>query len=515
MRWPTVSLNWTSRCDVRYKSGLFGPSITKPQAIRSRFPPLRAFHSNSIRLHQNIAVQESSGEKLGQSHKHPSTKAQNSISGVETYPNGEAVKITFRDGAFTFHAQWLHDAQVDKGPSKDDSEVFSQKIPKAFIQNTNLAGTGVHSILEITWNDGTTTSFPVIWLRVLAPLVGKADRPQVTASPRLPGKWQANTFSIPEFPYTDMFPENPTPEAFNASLERILDTLLQDSGVGIVKIVNLPPTDLKSERDKENTLVTKILKQLFGGVFFHPRRGVDKTFNVASHHQEDKKRGIELPNYNTNKVLLPHTDHAHYIHPARVQGLYALEGESENTFVSCFAALETLQIEAPHLYQQLFTAPMATGRVAYFYDPPMYQATTDTVITMHPGFPGHVKRFRWHPHLTGSLLSPFDDFPEARVAYQTFQEIMRRDSHLLRFLFKPGDLYIWDNFRVLHGRERVVNLPRTAVGQTVPEQLVADRYRVLKMAKLKNYIDDKWLVHTPMQQLHELVELVDATRLGY
>jgi trimethyllysine dioxygenase len=138
----------------------------------------------------------------------------------------------------------------------------------------------------------------------------------------------------------------------------------------------------------------------------------------------------------------------------------------------------------------------------------MYQATTDTAITTQPGFPNQIKRFRWHPHLTGSLLSPFDEFSEARVAYRTFQEIMRRDSHLYRTLFKPGDLYIWDNFRILHGRERVMVLPRTAVGQTVPEQVVADQYRFLKMARLKGHIDENWLVHTPMQQLYEMVKLL-------
>ena len=80
---------------------------------------------------------------------------------------------------------------------------------------------------------------------------------------------------------------------------------------------------------------------------------------------------------------------------------------------------------------------------------------------------------------------------------------------------QPGDLYIWDNFRVLHGRERVLGLPRTSVGQTVPEQVVADRYRVLKMAKLKDFIDERWLVHTPLQQLHEMVRLVGFAEPEY
>jgi len=434
---------------------------------------------------------------------------------VEMAPNLEGVTIAFQDATFAFHAQWLHDAQVDDGPSKDDANVFSRKIPKAQILHISLTGTGAQSVVNMTWNDGSTSSIPAIWLRTLAPLV--AARGNLSTAPALdsPTGWLADTLAIPEVPYTDLFSENSTPQSLNATKERVLDAILQDTTVGIIKVVGLPAPDFESERNKENTIVTKVLKQLFGSVFFHPIRGADKTFNVASHHEADMKRGAGLPNYNPNKLLLPHADHAHYTHPARVQGLYALEGESTNTFVSCFAALETLKQEAPHLYEPLCKAPMATGRVAHFYVPSMYQATTDTAVTMHPGFPGQIKRFRWHPHLTGSLLSRYDDFAEARLAYRTFQEIMCRDSHLFKFVFKPGDLYIWDNFRVLHGRERVTGLPRTAVGQTVPEQVVADRYRVLKMAKLKDFIDERWLVHTPLQQLHEMVRLVGLDELEY
>lgn len=290
-----------------------------------------------------------------------------------------------------------------------------------------------------------------------------------------PTGWLARELIIPEVPYSEIFPEVGVADTPNATKERIFDALLQEHAVGVIKVIGLPAPDIEGERNKENTIVTKVLKQVFGSVFFHPMRGADKTFNVASHHEEDKKRGSGLPNYNIDKVLLPHSDYSHYTHPAKVQGLYYLEGESENTFVSCFAVLETLKQEAPHLYQSFCSAPMATGRVAHFYKPSMYQATTDTAVTMQPGFPSQIKRFRWHPHLTGSLLSSYDDFPEARIAHRTFQKIMNRDSRLFRFTFKPGDLYIWDNSRILHGRQRVLRVPRTAVGQTVPEQVVLDR----------------------------------------
>ena len=145
------------------------------------------------------------------------------------------------------------------------------------------------------------------------------------------------------------------------------------------------------------------------------------------------------------------------------------------------------------------------------YAEPLYQATVDTAITMHPGS-GQVKRARWHPNLTGSLLVPYDDYKQARLAHQKFQEIIRRDTHQLKLLFKPGDYYIWDNFRLLHGREQVLQNPRTGVGQTVPEQVVHDRYRALHMDILKNYVDARWLVHMPMPQLCDMLRLVRESK---
>jgi trimethyllysine dioxygenase len=433
------------------------------------------------------------------------------IIGFEASPCGESLTITFfHDTTFTFHAQWLHDAQVDNGPSKDATDVFTQKIPVARIRDINLAGQGVRSGLDVTWDDGSTSCFPAIWLQVFAPLVAKSHDRARERRPETPRGWLPPTLEIPEFSFTDIFPQDPNSEPSNETKERIYDSLLRESAAGIIKVVGLPDPDLEGERQKENTFVMRILKQLFGSVFLHPIRGAEKTFNISSHHEDDAKRGATLPNYNAIKVLLPHADHAHYTHPSRVQGLYALEGESENTFVSCYAALDTLKSEAPHLVKYLCNVPMVIGRVADFYNPPLYQATIDTAVTMEPGFPDRIKRFRWHPHLAGSLLSPYDMFTEARVAYQTFQQIMRRDTHRLKILFKPGDLYIWDNFRILHGREQVLKTPRTVVGQTVPEQVVVDAYRVLKMKRLRGVVDERWLVHTPQQQLDEMVKLVEA-----
>lgn len=61
--------------------------------------------------------------------------------------------------------------------------------------------------------------------------------------------------------------------------------------------------------------------------------------------------------------------------------------------------------------------------------------------------------------------------------------------------------------------EEVLSVPRTSVGQTVPEQVVLDAYRVLKMERLMEMgMEEKWLVHVPIEQLDEMVGLVGRWR---
>ena len=226
-------------------------------------------------------------------------------------------------------------------------------------------------------------------------------------------------------------------------------------------------------------------------------------------HNDDQKRADDLPNYDTKQILLPHSDHAFYDNPIQVMGFYALEGNSENTWVSSLAALETLKQEEPDLFPYRCKAPMALGRVSRFYKDPLFQATVDTPVKLRPGSDEIIKRLRWHPNLTGYLLTSYDAYKTARLAHVKLQKIIRRDSHQLKIPFLQGDLYVWDNFRLLHGRERVEEGSRIGVGQTVPEATVADQYRRLLTEKAVQHLDEKWLVHMPAAQLEELVALLE------
>ena len=426
--------------------------------------------------------------------------------------NGNKVTVEFPDATFTFHAQWLHDARCDHGPARNAATAICEQ-PTSTVQvvEVKISGEGLDMTLDVAWDDHTSSKFPGFWLRVMAPLVGRSENPHsVPIEEASPEGWLVDALKIPEIPYRDIFPEGSKhDELSNHVTLDVLNKLLDASSPGIVKIVDLPEPNFEDERNHKNNINTLVLKRLFGSVFIHPIRGSDQTFNVSSHNK-DAERAVGVANYDTTQLLLPHSDHSFYDTPNQVQGFYGLEGQSENTWVSVLSALATFREEFPDLYHYLRDIPMTVGRVSRFYGDPLYQATVDTPITSQPGYPDQIKRVRWHPNLTGSLLAPYAEYNEARLAHRHFQEILRRETHQLKLVLKPGDLYLWDNFRLLHGRERVLEVPRTGVGQTVPEQVVHDRYRALHIELLKRHVEEGWLVHMPIPQLREMVRLIRA-----
>ena len=428
------------------------------------------------------------------------------VNEVRTASSGELLTIEFQDETFTFHAQWLNDAQVEDGPYKQFADTYSTKKTMAKIVKAGTSGQGIKTMVDVTWDDGRVAQFPSLWLRVHSPLVAKREGNEaIPEDLRIPQGWLTEDIKIPEMSYNEIYPT-----ISDTTKLRIYEILVHESFPGLLRITDMPQPVPDDERMGQNTLVHNLLKHVFGNVFFHPRRGGDLTYNIASHFERDVKKGLAVPNYNINNYLMPHADQAFYAVPIRLAGLYILEGESINTFVSSSSVLQTLKDESPELLEPLLTTPMTLGRAGHLYSPTQFQATVSSVVTPPPGFQTGVYRFRWHPHYVGSLLAPFPQFATSLMAHRKFQEIMDRDTHTLQVKMVPGDLYIMDNYKVFHGRERVLKIPRTAVGQSVPDQVVMDGWRELLAERLLGVMDEKWLVHVPIMQLYEMHQIVSG-----
>ena len=426
--------------------------------------------------------------------------------------NGTNVTVVFQDTAFTFHAQWLHDAWCNNGAARNAvTATCQQSITNIHVERVQLSGEGPNMTLDVAWDDNLNSRFPGLWLRVMAPLVGKSESPHsIPMEDVSPKRWLADASEIPEISYEAIFSKGSKQEEFsNPVTLQVLNKLLDASSPGIVKIVNLPKPNLEDETNLENDVNSLVFKLLMRDIFNLPNHGTDQTFNVSS-PSKDTERTVSVANHDKTQPVLPYSLHSFYDNPDQVQGFYGLEGQVVTTWVYVLSALATFWEEFPNLYHYLRDTPMTIGHVSHHYGDSPYHVTVDTPITAQPGFPNQIKRVRWNPKLTGALLAPYNDYGKARLAHQRFQEIISRENHQLKLVLKPGDLYIWNTFHLLHSSEPVLKVPQKGIGQTIPEQIVHDRYRALHVDLLKRHVDEAWLLRMPMPQLREMVRLMEA-----
>lgn len=415
------------------------------------------------------------------------------------------VDIRFYDSpelSWRFHSQWLYDASCEHGFSKSfaDSAFMSSS---QLVQSISIIS---NNVLRINWSNQTVSNYPAIWLHALAEDAALPDAlNRDLPSPRKNVKyWHLNSLSIPELEWSSLMDTENNVEYFK---EKLIDLLIKDSENGIVKIINCPSPNVNSERNMKDTLITKLLCSIFGSVYYHLRRGADKTFNISS---EDTKKAEYLHNFDTKTVLLPHTDHSFITNPAMVMGIYGLEGASINTWVDGFAALKILNEEDPDSYTILSQTPLRYGRIAHFYTPHLMQSITDTTITFDAEIPDRVKRIRWHPHLVGPLKF-FHNYQNIRMAVQKFQSIMLRPEIKMELPLEAGDLYLWNNFRLLHGRQCILQTPRTSIGQTVTEDAVMSKARELKINRITS-LSNNWLAQLPYSLVEKIINTEDSNK---
>ena len=316
-----------------------------------------------------------------------------------------------------FHYVWLrHHARCPEGLPNDTS-VKIDLVPDDPTSLVISDYTITDQSLEITWGDNDLkTTHP------LSALVSvRYDRSSRKLRKPAPILWPLDTEpSIPSYPCSDL--DDP------ASL---LQIGLSIRDFGIARIINVP--------DMPGTVAE--VAQRFGVVH---RNNYGEVFDV-------KSNAYKALGSNTGKYLGPHTDESYRHAAPGITFFHCLipsaGGGGASILVDGFNAAERLRNCAPDLFRTLTEVPVFFQRRAL---PEEDMQSHRRMITLD--IDGEVEGIRF----TDRTLPP-QDLPDHLMekTYQSikaFWNIVNADDVKVEYPMESGDLHIFDNQRVLHGR---------------------------------------------------------------
>lgn len=326
------------------------------------------------------------------------------------------VQLTFDDGATgTFPYLWLRDNDpAGFHPDTKERTADLTAIPLD-IAVTDVAVLG--SDLDLTWADGVETRYALDWLAAHRPGHRMADpaRSGVTT-------WRADMVAdaVPRLAAADVL----------ASDDALRDWLLatQRSGLSII-------TGLPDDREAGIDVAKRI------GFLRETNFGL--TFEVKS-----------KPNPNNlayTPIALPlHTDLTNQELPPGFQFLHCLANDATgggSLFSDGFAVAEDLRVQDPEAFDLLSTVSVPFR----FHDDDYDIRSRKKVITLDED--GALKEICFNAHIASILDIAPDLMPQYYRAYRTFMQMSRDPAYLVTFKLQAGEMVVFDNRRVLHGRE--------------------------------------------------------------
>lgn len=135
--------------------------------------------------------------------------------------------------------------------------------------------------------------------------------------------------------------------------------------------------------------------------------------------------------------------------PPGLQLLHCLENNvkgGESIFLDIFGAVERLKVKYPEAYKTLTTVPVLfhyenDGKYYEYLRPTIQPNINDGYHVFYsPPFQGPLRCDPKH-------ITPFYD------AFAKFEQVMNENGNEYQYLMKKGDLALFANRRVLHGRQ--------------------------------------------------------------
>jgi carnitine 3-dehydrogenase len=301
--------------------------------------------------------------------------------------------------------------------------------------------------LSIDWSDGHHSEYRMAWLRGQRPDQRAAD--SELPAPRF---WNAElATSLPEFEYDEV-------ASGDDGLLRFAEAVWR---VGIAFVRHAPTTEAT-------------LRELAHRV------GPIRPTNFGAEFHVEPKPDPNNVAYTAGE-LRPHTDVPNQETPPGIQFLHCFAADApggESTFVDGFWVAERIRRDDPAAFQLLCDIAIPYR----FHDASDDLRFAAPVISRNPD--GTYREVRFH----NALMAPLDvaggSTESTYRALRNFDRVARSDKAQLVVRLQPGDVVVFRNRRVLHGRRAFVpgDGVRRLFGLYVDEDAWRSTIRVLRAA---------------------------------
>ncbi|MFM7028321.1 MAG: TauD/TfdA family dioxygenase [Chakrabartia sp.] len=327
-------------------------------------------------------------------------------------------------------------------------------------------------LLVVTWNDGSAASYPTIWLRDNCPtglhpqthertldLLSLADAPtlhsaEVTGdtlrlayadghiSPMPLALLKANRPGTPALDPADINPCLWLADLTPAGIPRF-------SGPQIVADDAMLDAWMRETARYGLSIVDGLGNAREAGVGVAERIGFLRKTNFGTTFEV-----VSMPDPNNlayTPVALPlHSDLPNQEVPPGFQFLHCLANEAEgggSIFADGFAIAEDLRAQDPEAFRLLCEVPIPFR----FHDGDYDIRVHAPVITLDHA--GRLLEIRYNAHIAAIFDMPAEIMPAYYHAYRAYMRLTRDPRYRLTFKLESGEMVVFDNRRVLHGRE--------------------------------------------------------------
>jgi gamma-butyrobetaine dioxygenase len=312
-----------------------------------------------------------------------------------------------------------------------------------------LAGAAIDATgdLVLHWSDGHVSRYAPGWLREAAPdAASRAERHAARDRPFIWGSEYAD--ALKSFDYADIMADDSTLWAWLSAL--------RSAGMTLVK--NVPA--------EHEALLGPIAR------IAHLREtNFGRVFDVKSKPRADSAAytSVNLP---------PHSDLPTRELQPGVQFLHCLVNDAsggESVFVDGFAIGEAMRRDHPAEFATITTTPMAfwnrDDRTDYRWSAPAIALNND----------GDLDEVRFANFLRGPIDAPAERMGQIYTALRLFQAMCRDPKYFIERRLAPGDMWAFDNRRVLHARREFdpQSGARHLQGAYVDRDEINSRWRVL------------------------------------